>query len=222
MLSTFRAVILGAPGSGKGTISSRIVRKFEMKHISSGDILRNHILNKTPLGMDAKRYMDKGQLVPDEVMIGVVLSEIEKVSTSNWLLDGFPRTRKQAEILYKQAPIEAAMNLVVPFDVIIDRIQKRWVHLPSGRVYNIDFNAPKVQGLDDVTGEKLVQRDDDKAEAVQKRLDVYSKTLGPVLEFYKEEGILEEFSGRTSDEIWPSVYKYLASHLTPITQDIKV
>nr|BAN20862.1 adenylate kinase 3 [Riptortus pedestris] len=222
MIKSFRAVILGAPGSGKGTISSRIVRKFEMKHISSGDILRNHILNKTPLGLDAKKYMDKGQLVPDEVMIGVVLSEIEKSSGNNWLLDGFPRTRKQAEILYKKAPIDAAMNLVVPFDVIIDRIQKRWVHLPSGRVYNIDFNAPKTPGLDDVTGEKLVQRDDDKPESVQKRLDIYSKTLGPVLEFYKEEGILEEFSGRTSDEIWPSVFKYLQSHLTPITQDIKV
>lgn len=222
MLKSFRAVILGAPGSGKGTISSRIVRKFEMKHISSGDILRHNILNKTQLGLDAKKYMDKGQLVPDEVMIGVVLSEIEKSSGTNWLLDGFPRTRKQAEILYKKAPIDAALNLVVPFDVIIDRIQKRWVHLPSGRVYNIDFNAPKVPGLDDVTGDKLVQRDDDKPESVQKRLDIYSKTLGPVLEFYKDEGILEEFSGKTSDEIWPSVYKYLRAHLTPITQDIKV
>lgn len=222
MLKTFRALILGAPGSGKGTISSRIVRKFEMKHISSGDILRHHILNETPLGLNAKKYMDKGQLVPDEVMVGVVLSEINKCGNNSWLLDGFPRTRKQAEVLFKEAPVDAAMNLVVPFEVIIDRIQKRWVHMPSGRVYNIDFNAPKVPGLDDVTGEKLVQRDDDKPESVQKRLDVYSKTLGPVLDFYREAGILEEFSGRTSDEIWPSVYKYLTNYMTPITQDSKV
>ncbi|BES99583.1 unnamed protein product [Nesidiocoris tenuis] len=222
MIKNFRAVILGAPGSGKGTISSRIVRKFEMKHISSGDILRLNIEQKTPLGLDAQKYMKQGNLVPDEVMIGLIIGEIEKCKTGSWLLDGFPRTKKQAETLYSKAPVDTALNLIVPFDIIVDRIQKRWVHLPSGRVYNTDFNAPKVAGLDDVTGERLVQREDDTPAAVMKRLDVYSKTLGPVIEFYKSKGILEEFSGKASDEIWPMVYKYLSSHIAPISQDVKI
>lgn len=115
---------MGAPGSGKGTISSRIVRKFEMKHISSGDILRLNIQEKTALGTDAQKYMKEGKLVPDEVMIGLILSEIDKCQGS-WLLDGFPRTKKQAEKLFDKAPVDSAMNLVVPFDIIVDRIQKR-------------------------------------------------------------------------------------------------
>ncbi|KAF6211868.1 hypothetical protein GE061_012384 [Apolygus lucorum] len=222
MIKNFRAVILGAPGSGKGTISSRIVRKFEMKHISSGDLLRHNIQLKTPLGLSAQHFMNKGQLVPDEVMIGLILKEIDKCKSGSWLLDGFPRTKKQAEILFDKAPVDSALNLIVPFDVIVDRISKRWIHLPSGRVYNVDFNAPKVPGIDDVTGEKLVQRDDDTPTAVMKRLDVYSKTLGPVIEFYKVKGILEEFTGKTSDEIWPMVFKYLSSRMTPISQDVKI
>ncbi|XP_014259542.1 GTP:AMP phosphotransferase AK3, mitochondrial-like [Cimex lectularius] len=222
MLRNFRAVILGAPGSGKGTISSRIVRKFEMKHISSGDLLRNNIINKTPLGLEVKKYMDKGQLVPDEVVIELVLEEIDKSQDTSWLLDGFPRTKPQAQTLLMKSPIDAAINLIVPFDVIIDRIEKRWVHLPSGRVYNTDFNPPKTPGVDDITSEKLQQRDDDNPVSVQKRLEIYAKTFGPLLDFYREEGILEEFSGNTSDEIWPMVYKYLRHYLTPITQDLKV
>lgn len=222
MLRSFHAIILGAPGSGKGTISSRIIRKFDMKHISSGDLLRNNILNKTALGLDAKKYMDKGQLVPDSVMINLITNELNSNSDINWLLDGFPRTRSQASELNKHTNIDVAINLVVPFDIIIERIQRRWIHAPSGRVYNTDFNAPKVPGIDDVTGEKLVQRDDDKPEAVQKRLEIYSKTVEPVLEFYKGAGILEEFSGKTSDEIWPSVFKFLSAHISPLTLDVKI
>jgi nucleoside-triphosphate--adenylate kinase len=222
MIRNFKALILGAPGSGKGTISSRIVRKFDMKHISSGDIIRHNIMNKTEIGAKALAYVDQGKLVPDEIMTDLVLDELSKNSEKSWLLDGFPRTRAQAETLFKKEPIDTAINLIVPFDIIIKRIQSRWVHLPSGRVYNIDFNAPRVAGIDDITGEKLVQRNDDKIEAVQKRLDIYSKTVGPVLEFYRDQGILEEFMGNTSDEIWPLVFRYLTLHLTPISQEVKL
>ncbi|XP_073989472.1 adenylate kinase 3 [Rhodnius prolixus] len=221
MLKAFKAVILGAPGSGKGTISSRIVRKFELKHIATGDILRNNIANKTPLGMKTKKFTDEGQLVPDEIMVDLILDEVSKCN-SNFLLDGFPRTKNQAIILNERTQIDVAINLIVPFDVIIERIQNRWIHLQSGRVYNVDFNAPKIAGIDDVTGEPLVQREDDKPTAIHKRLEIYSKTLGPVLEFYKDLGILEEFNGRTTDEIWPMIYKYLRMHITPISQDMKL
>lgn len=215
MIKTFRAVILGAPGSGKGTISSRIVRKFDMVHVSSGDLLRKSISGNTKLGLEAKSYIDAGQLVPDEVMLNVITSELSKYSKNNWLLDGFPRTINQAEKLYQTEPVDVAINLNVPFDIIIERIKGRWIHLSSGRVYNTEFNAPKVPGKDDITGEPLTQRKDDQPEAVQKRLEIYSNTFNPILEFYKSKGILEEFSGKTSDEIWPYVFKFLSSHITP-------
>uniref|UniRef100_A0A1B6DIL6 GTP:AMP phosphotransferase, mitochondrial n=1 Tax=Clastoptera arizonana TaxID=38151 RepID=A0A1B6DIL6_9HEMI len=221
-MQSLRALILGAPGSGKGTISARIVRKFDMKHISSGDILRNNILNKTPLGVAAKKFVDIGQLVPDDIMIDVISNELNKNSNENWLLDGFPRTRLQAEELYKRAPVDVVINLVVPFEIIIERIKHRWIHLPSGRVYNLQFNAPKTPGIDDKTGEKLVQRKDDRPEAVQRRLEIYSKTVDPILELYKKKDILEEFHGKTSDEIWPQVYKFLSSHISPVTQKHKI
>ncbi|KAJ2943801.1 hypothetical protein O0L34_g12330 [Tuta absoluta] len=204
-----KALILGAPGSGKGTISSRIVKKYHVEHISSGDKLRDHIEKQTDLGKEVKKYMTEGKLVPDEVMIKFMLTEMKKVGNKPWLLDGFPRTVAQANALWKVQPVDVVLNLVVPFDVIIDRVKNRWVHLPSGRVYNIGFNTPKVSGKDDVTGEELVQRPDDKPEAVLQRLEIYESVTRPVIEFYKQKNILKEFEGRTSDEIWPKVTAYL-------------
>lgn len=204
-----KALILGAPGSGKGTISSRIVKKYNVLHISSGDILRDHIQKKTTLGKEVKSYLDEGKLVPDDVMIKFMMSEINKVSNVPWLLDGFPRTVGQANALWNVQPVDVVLNLSVPFEVIVDRVKNRWVHLPSGRVYNIGFNTPKVEGKDDITGEPLVQRPDDKPEAVKKRLEIYDSLTRPVITFYMEKGIIKEFSGRTSDEIWPKVTKYL-------------
>lgn len=215
MIKTFRAVILGAPGSGKGTISARIVRRFDMVHVSSGDLLRKSIEESSKIGIEAKKYIDAGQLVPDEIMFGVVSNELSKYSKQNWLLDGFPRTRNQAEKLFTKQPVDVAINLDVPFDIIIERIKSRWIHLPSGRVYNTEFNSPKVPGKDDMTGEALVQRKDDQPESVQKRLEIYESTFRPILEFYRSKGILEEFKGKTSDEIWPYVFKFLSTHITP-------
>jgi len=219
MFKTFRAVILGAPGSGKGTISARIIRKFDMVHVSSGDLLRKSIVEGSKVGLEAKKFIDAGQLVPDDIMFNVITSELSKYSKENWLLDGFPRTRNQAEQLFVKEPVNVAINLIVPFEIIIERIKGRWIHLPSGRVYNTDFNAPKVPGKDDITGEPLVQRKDDQPEAVQKRLQVYENTFRPILDFYRSKGILEEFKGKTSDEIWPYVFKFLSSHITPEIQE---
>ncbi|KAK2580821.1 hypothetical protein KPH14_005904 [Odynerus spinipes] len=203
--AAFRAVILGAPASGKGTISSRIVEQFGIAHISSGDKLRLHVTNRTELGKEVKKYLDSGCFVPDDTMISLIGKEIESVGDSNWLLDGFPRTLTQAEKLQEIHPINLVLNLVVPTSVIVDRVKNRWTHMPSGRVYNLGFNDPKVPGKDDVTGEPLSQRQDDKPEIVQKRLQDYSTKTEPVIQFYRTLGILREFRGNTTNEMWPSI-----------------
>nr|AEE61758.1 unknown [Dendroctonus ponderosae] len=147
-------------------------------------------------------------------MIKFISEELNKIRPV-WLLDGFPRTVAQAKALWEIYRLDVALNLVVPFPVIIDRVKGRWVHLPSGRVYNEGFNSPKVPGKDDVTGEPLIQREDDKPEVVQKRLEQYDQLTRPVIEFYRDKGILQEFSGNTSDEIWPKVLDSLAT-FTPL------
>lgn len=129
--------------------------------------------------------------------------------SKRWLLDGFPRTIAQAEYLWNFQPVESVINLHVPHDEIIERVKHRWVHLPSGRVYNLHFNKPKVDGLDDLTGEPLVQRDDDKPETVRKRLEIYDECIKPMADFYRKIGILAEFEGRTTNEIWPKIEEYL-------------
>ncbi|XP_046825352.1 GTP:AMP phosphotransferase AK3, mitochondrial [Vespa crabro] len=203
--AAFRAVILGAPASGKGTISLRIIEHFNIMHISSGDKLRLHVKNNTELGKEVKKYLDSGSFVPDETMISLIEKEIEAVGDHNWLLDGFPRTLTQAEKLQRIQPANLVLNLIVPTSVILNRVKNRWVHLPSGRIYNIGFNDPKVPGKDDVTGESLSQREDDKPEVVHRRLEEYSAKTKPVVDFYCNLGILKNFRGDTTDDIWPSI-----------------
>jgi len=204
-------LIIGAPGSGKGTISNWIVRDFGLIHVSSGDLLRAHLRDGTPLGLEAKSYIAAGDLVPDSVMVGLVSSELKKLGDKPWLLDGFPRTQPQAEALQAETPVNVVVNLCVPFETIIDRIKDRWIHPASGRVYNLIFNPPKVPGKDDETGEDLVQREDDKPESVRNRLEVFQASTEPVLEFYRKMGILQDFHGTESKKIWPHVEKYLKS-----------
>ncbi|XP_061396741.1 GTP:AMP phosphotransferase AK3, mitochondrial [Musca vetustissima] len=205
----FRAVILGAPASGKGTISKRIVDKFGFDHISPGDILRMNVKNNTALGKEAKVFIDQGKLVPDDLIIKCVMSRLQESQGKSWMLDGFPRTRVQAERLAKVEALDAVINLEVPHEVIIDRVKGRWIHLPSGRVYNVGFNEPKVPGKDDITGEDLVQRDDDKPEIVAQRLQVYEEMMKPVLDFYYEHNLVTNFKGKTTAEIWPKVEQFL-------------
>jgi len=211
----FRLVILGAPGSGKGTISDRIVRDFGFKHLSSGDLLRSHVTNKSAIGLEAKAFMDRGQLAPDKVMVKLITAELQKLAPSSWLLDGFPRTISQAEALQKKEPVDLALSLVVPFDVIIERIRNRWTHLPSGRIYHTVFNPPKVPGVDDVTNEPLVQRDDDSIQVVSKRLKTYKTTYSEVIEYYRQHQLLKEFHGKETNEIWPKVHKFLSAFVEP-------
>lgn len=212
-----RAVIMGAPASGKGTISERIIKHFQLHHLSCGDILRQNIQNGTELGKEAEQYIKRGQLVPDRLVVKCILGKIQEIPgqpSASWLLDGFPRTTVQANELAAAQRVDVVLNLVVPHDVIVQRVQGRWVHLASGRVYNIDFNAPKIPFTDDVTGEPLVQRDDDKPETVRKRLEVYETSTKPLIQYYEKKGILASFEGRTSNEIWPKVQTFLQTKLT--------
>merc|ERR1712037_968140 len=205
------AMIVGAPGSGKGTISNWIVRDFKMQHVSSGDLLRAHIKDGTPLGKEAKSFIDKGDLVPDATMVGLISGELKAMSSVNWLLDGFPRTLAQAQALQSETPVNVVIHLDVPFQTIIDRVKDRLVHPGSGRIYNLVFNPPKVEGKDDETGEPLIQREDDKPESVLNRLEIFSSTTKPVLEFYSSMGICKDFKGTESKKIWPHVEAYLKS-----------
>ncbi|KAG9354165.1 hypothetical protein JZ751_012289 [Albula glossodonta] len=211
----FRAVIMGPPGSGKGTVSDRIRKTFELKHLSSGDILRANINAKTEIGLLMKSCIDQGQLVPDDIITRLILVELRNMGQSSWLLDGFPRTVRQAEALDDAYNINTVINLDVPFQTIKERLTSRWVHLPSGRVYNTSFNPPKITGLDDVTGEPLVQRDDDTPETVTKRLKAYETQTEPVLEYYRSKGVLEIFSGTETNKIWPHVHTFLSRKLAP-------
>lgn len=143
--SRLRLIILGAPGSGKGTISTRIVNEFRLTHLSSGDLLRSNIEKKTELGLKIKEDVAKGKLISDDLITKLVLTELNKLNNASWLLDGFPRTLKQAKELDKQKlEVDRVINLNVPFEEIINRLKKRWIHPGSGRVYNLDFNPPKV------------------------------------------------------------------------------
>lgn len=167
----------GPPGGGKGTISERITKKYNYCHLSTGDILRTEVTEGTEQGKKANEYMRLGSLVPDSIVIDMIADVLEKKKNFNIQLDGYPRTIVQAEELDKtlkklQMQVDLVLNLKVPLDEIVERISSRWIHLSSGRVYSYNFKPPKVEGKDDITGEPLIQRDDDKPEAVRKRLEV--------------------------------------------------
>jgi len=205
-------LILGKPGGGKGTISSKILEDFpEIEHISTGDILRQHVRDGTDLGKEAKEYMNKGDLVPDEVMIRLVLEDSLAAidNGKHLLLDGFPRTIEQAKALDDSIDIEAVVDLNIPTETIVERISDRWIHPASGRVYNYSYNPPLNHGKDDETGEDLVQRDDDKPTTVRKRLASYDRVTIPLIQYYNEKGVLKTFSGTMSDKIYPEVKKWL-------------
>jgi adenylate kinase len=181
-----RLILLGAPGAGKGTQANFIKDKFGIPQISTGDMLRMAVTAGSPLGVAAKRFMDAGELVPDELIINLVKERLREPDCANgYLFDGFPRTLPQAKAM-KQAgvAIDYVLEIDVPFDEITVRMSGRRVHAASGRTYHVKFNPPKVDKVDDVTGEPLIQRDDDKEETVKKRLDVYVAQTRPLIEYY--------------------------------------
>ena len=184
MASRLRLIILGAPGSGKGTISSRIVNEYQLNHLSSGDLLRANIQKGTQIGLKVKDLVAKGQFVSDDLITRIVMPELSGLK-SGWLLDGYPRTLQQCKTLDKQGvQVDRVINLNVPFDEIINRLKHRWIHPASGRVYNLEFNPPKIMNQDDLTGETLIQRPDDQPEVVLKRLREYEKQTKPIVDYY--------------------------------------
>ena len=209
------ALILGKPGGGKGTISNKILKDFpQFHHVSTGDLLRQHVREGTKLGSEAKNYMDEGKLVPDELMIGLVMEEATPnlETGKSLLLDGFPRTVAQAEELENAVHVDLVINLDIPTDTIVDRVADRWIHPASGRVYSYSYKPPKEHGLDDVTGEPLIQRPDDQPEKVRARLDLYDEATLPLVEYYDSNGVLKSFQGTKSDVIYPQVKKWLNEH----------
>ena len=182
-----RLILLGGPGAGKGTQANYIKDKYQIPQISTGDMLRAAIKAGTDLGKKAKGYMDSGGLVPDEVIIGLVKERIKEADCQKgFLFDGFPRTIPQADAMKDAGvPLDAVVDINVPDAEIIKRMSGRRVHLASGRTYHITFNPPKEEGKDDVTGEALIQRDDDQEETVRNRLDVYHAQTEPLIDYYK-------------------------------------
>ncbi|PFH61188.1 hypothetical protein XA68_18004 [Ophiocordyceps unilateralis] len=262
-----RVILVGAPGVGKGTQSERLLQRFpQLQSVSAGDLLRNNVKKRTPLGILAERTMSSGGLVADDLMLRLISSELRRrgwlfghglpalmtLSTeatgasppaaepepspppfaslvnpglhassipqappprasddpsASFILDGYPRTASQANTLDAIIPINLAVSIKTPFSVILDRIAGRWVHEPSGRVYNTSFNAPRVPGRDDLTGEALVQRADDSAHIYRARYQKFLETSEPLLEHYARKGVLLEVDGITSDEISPKLYR---------------
>ena len=183
-----RLILLGGPGAGKGTQANFIKDNYQIPQISTGDMLRAALKEGTELGLKAKEYMDGGKLVPDDVIIGLVKERIKAPDCEKgFLFDGFPRTIPQADALKEAGvPVEGVVDINVPDGEIIKRMSGRRVHLASGRTYHITFNPPKEEGKDDVSGEPLIQRDDDQEETVRKRLEVYHAQTEPLIDYYKD------------------------------------
>ena len=191
-----RIILLGSPGSGKGTQAQFITKKYAIPQISTGDMLRAAVRAGTQLGVQAKQVMDAGGLVSDDIILGLIKERIAQADCANgFLLDGFPRTIAQAEGLKKMGVvIDTVIEIVVEDEEIVKRIAGRRVHLQSGRTYHVEFNPPKVEGIDDVTGEALIQRDDDKEETVRKRLSVYHEQTKPLVGYYSAADQQAKFS----------------------------
>jgi adenylate kinase len=181
-----KLILLGAPGAGKGTQATFICQKYGIPQISTGDMLRAAVKAGTEMGLAAKKVMDSGALVSDEIIIGLVKERITQDDCkAGFLFDGFPRTIAQADAMKNAGvKLDYVLEIDVPFDAIIERMSGRRSHAASGRTYHVKFNPPKVEGIDDVTGEPLIQRDDDKPATVQNRLDVYAAQTRPLVEYY--------------------------------------
>ena len=211
-----KIIMLGAPGAGKGTQAKKIAARYEIPHVSTGDIFRANIKGGTELGMKAKTFMDQGMLVPDEITIGMLIDRIHEADCAKgYVLDGFPRTIPQAESLTKALKdageaIDYAVNVDVPDENIVSRMGGRRACVSCGATYHVEFNAPKTEGICDSCGEKLILRDDDKPETVQKRLDVYHEQTQPLIDYYKKAGVLKEVDGtKNMEEVFKDIVNIL-------------
>ena len=209
-------ILMGLPGAGKGTQASEIVKTFPIPHISTGDMFRKAIKDETDLGKEAKSYMDRGELVPDEVTVGIVKERIsEDDAKKGFLLDGFPRTIDQAESLSQimselDREIDAVINIEVPEEELMNRLTGRRICEKCGTTYHLVFNPPKVDGICDIDGGKLYQREDDNPETVSNRLSVNVKQSKPILEYYNNKGVLKNIDGsKDIDEVTNDVIDIL-------------
>ncbi|CAG8633616.1 8572_t:CDS:2 [Racocetra persica] len=217
--SGIRMVLMGPPGAGKGTQSPKIKEKFCVCHLATGDMLRSQVAAKTKLGLEAKKIMDTGGLVSDEIMVGMIENELQNnpECKQGFILDGFPRTVPQAEKLdamleKDKKKLDHAVELVIDDNLLVSRVTGRLIHPSSGRTYHKIFNPPKVPGKDDATGEPLIQRGDDNAETLKKRLATYHKQTAPVVEYYKQKNIWSGVDASQNPEVvWASLLAILGN-----------
>lgn len=216
MVIILKIIMLGAPGAGKGTQAKKIAAKYSIPHISTGDIFRANIKNNTELGQKAKTYMDKGELVPDELVVDLIMDRFKEDDCANgYVLDGFPRTIPQAEALDKalnaqNESVDYAINVEVPDENIINRMSGRRACVGCGATYHIQFNPTKVEGVCDVCGEKLILRDDDKPETVKNRLSVYHEQTQPLIDYYAKKSILAEVDGtKDMEDVFNAIVEIL-------------
>ena len=200
-------VLIGPPGAGKGTQAKFIINNYNIPQISTGDMLRENVNNKTPLGLDAIKFMDAGELVPDQIILDMMKKRLQKNDCYNgFVLDGFPRTTIQADGLTQllnelDIKINYVLVLSVKDNIIVKRMTGRRLHPKSGRVYHVEYNPPKNSGIDDITNEKLIIRDDDKEETVRKRLQVYHKQTKPIINYYNDYNIVRTINGENEIDI---------------------
>ena len=213
---SMKIIMLGAPGAGKGTQAKMIAEKYDIPHISTGDIFRANIKNGTELGKKAKEYMDKGQLVPDELTVEILLDRVAADDCKNgYVLDGFPRTIPQADVLDKELTklgdkVDFAINVDVPDENIVRRMSGRRACLKCGATYHIEHIPPKKEGICDKCGSELVQRDDDKPETVQNRLSVYHEQTQPLIDYYNKKNILKSVDGtKDMQEVFSDIVNIL-------------
>ena len=204
MSGELNLILLGPPGAGKGTQAERLVADFDLPYYATGDILRAAVKDGTDLGKEAKEYMDRGDLVPDDLICRVIMERIDKPEAADgFLLDGFPRTKGQAKVLdnaldERGRPLTAALLIDVDDDIVIKRLSGRRVCSKNGHNYHVDFDPPKHEGVCDQDGSRLIQRDDDKPETIKHRLDVYHEQTKPLVEHYENAGVLKRFDGARS------------------------
>ncbi|MEI7626007.1 MAG: adenylate kinase [Actinomycetota bacterium] len=217
-MSELNLIFLGAPGSGKGTQAQRLMDDFDIAYIATGDMLREEVAQGTPLGTKAKLFMDKGDLVPDDVIIEMIAEKLSNTEAHDgFILDGFPRTIAQADALSQQLTalgkeLTAVLLIEVSDDEVVRRISGRRVSATTGRVYHVDLDPPKHEGRCDVDGARLLQRDDDKPETVKKRLSVYHQQTAPLISYYGERDLLRRFDGtRPPTEVHDHVRATLAT-----------
>ncbi|GHJ90240.1 hypothetical protein NliqN6_6642 [Naganishia liquefaciens] len=220
-----RLILIGPPGAGKGTQAPKLVEKYCVCHLATGDMLRDQVAKQTQLGKEAKKIMDAGGLVSDEIMINMIKDQLSnnKDCKNGFILDGFPRTVVQAEKLDSmlsaaQQKLDKALELKVPDQLLISRITGRLIHPASGRSYHREFNPPKKDMVDDLTGEPLIQRSDDNVETLQKRLATYHKQTGPVVDYYRKTGIWAGIDASQSPKlVWGSISSILEAKAVPKT-----